>query len=301
MKAVQKQINDFLTELSDEHRLSTNTLDAYRSDLGQYSSFLKEKEGCSSWSEVSELADVNYLYWLRDMGNSSTTIARKAASVRGFHRFLLRNHLAETDPTIAMQVPKSENKPRAVLSIEEMNTLLSHSDQKTDIGIRDRAMLELLYATGMRVSELIHLNVQDLDLTLGFVRCGGTSRNERIIPIGEPARQALEVYIAEVRNKVKTGQDHQTLFLNRQKKELTRQGVWKILKQSAERAGIRPSFSPEMIRQSLAAHLIERGADFESVDELMGRENTYVTRRFPNRPKHQLKEVYSRCHPRAAL
>ncbi|WP_239984843.1 tyrosine-type recombinase/integrase [Sporolactobacillus pectinivorans] len=298
---MQEQIDDFLTELSNEHRLSANTLDAYRSDLKQYAYFLDEKAGFTVWAKVTEIVAANYLYWLKDIGNSSATIARKAASIRNFHHFLCRNHFADTDPTITMEVPKIKIQPPKVLTIEEVKTLLNAADQKSDTGKRDRAMLELLYATGMRVSELIRLDIHDLNLNLGFVSCKGTRGKERIIPIGVPSQKALAIYITAVRNKQQIDSGEQPLFFNRQKKRLTRQGVWKILKQNATLGGIRTPLSPETLRQTLAAHLLERGADLESVEELMGREKTLAARRFPGRAKRPLRDIYSRFHPRATM
>lgn len=299
MRSMQEQLNDFLNGLKRERGLSMNTLDAYRRDLIQYIDFLKTEAGCRFWTQVTEIHVMKYLYWLRDKGSAPATLARKAAAVRGFHRFLLRKHQTDRDPSYAIEVPRVEPKYPSILSVGEIETLLDAPDKGSDAGRRDRAMLELLYATGMRVSELVLLDLNDLNLTMGFVRCSAGKGSERVIPLGSKARQAVQLYITEVREKTDRCSDRQALFLNHQGRRITRQGFWKILKRYAQETGIGASLSPETLRHSLEAHLLENGADPESVEELMGRTDKLASQRYPRPAKERLKDVYARCHPRA--
>lgn len=292
-------LNGFLKELEQERGLSANTLHAYRRDLKQYMTFLTDQEKCTDWPDVTEVAVAKYLYRLRDMGSASSTIARKISVVRGLHRYLLRHRYVKSDPAYTLETPVVLQKPPDILSSEQVERLLCTPDAEAESGIRDRAILELLYATGMRVTELVQLNMTDLNLDLGFVRCsGGKGRNERIIPLGTPSRKALAAYIQKVRHQAGTGQED-ALFCNMRGGRLTRQGIWKILKNYAEKADIGFSMSPETLRHTLAAHMLENGADTLSVDELLGRESTGIIRRFPRLEKRHLKDVYARYHPRA--
>jgi integrase/recombinase XerD len=296
MRALQEQIDHFLTELSSRHRLSPNTADAYRRDLRLYLRFLHETCGIRSWSEVTELVLMRYLYRLRDQKRSTATIARKMVSIRSFHHYLTRHRLQSTDPSVSVRAPKTPRRAADILTVTEIDRMIDAAAGEGPEAIRDRAMLEMLYATGMRVSELVGLMLDDLNLTLGFVRCRGTRGKERIVPIGAPAREAAERYITAVR-RAEPGEQH--VFLNVRKRGLTRQGVWKIIKKYATKANIERPLSPETIRQSLTAHLLERGADAESVEELMGRSTPPLYERFPNRMKPRLQDVYAHCHPRA--
>lgn len=296
---MQEKMNEFLDGLKHERGLSENTLEAYRRDLTQYGAFLTSEAGCRSWSFVTEVDVMKYLYWLRDKGSAPATLARKAAAVRGFHRFLLRNHHMDHDPSYAIEVPKVERKYPQVLSVKEIDLLLEAPDAETDGGLRDRAMMELLYATGMRVSELILLDTDDLNLPIGFVSCHGGKGSERVIPLGRQAQRTVKLYIAEARKKLNARQDEQALFLNRQGRRMTRQGFWKIIKHYARKAGIGIPMSPETLRHSLEAHMLENGADLESVEELMGRSEKLVSQRYPRPAKQRLQDVYKRYHPRA--
>ncbi|GGL46677.1 tyrosine recombinase [Sporolactobacillus putidus] len=296
---MQEKLNEFLDGLKHERGLSVNTLVAYRRDLAQYINFLNDEAGCHLWSQVTEVDVMKYLYWLKDKGSAPATLARKAAAVRGFHRFLLRNHQTDRDPSYAMEVPKVEQKLPQILSVSAVETLLGAPDEETESGCRDRAMLELLYATGMRVSELVLLDLDDLNLSMGFVRCSTGKGSERVIPLGRQARQTMKTYITEVRKRVNGFQDEQALFLNRQGRRITRQGFWKLLKQYARQTGIGESLSPETLRHSLEAHMLENGADPESVEELMGRMDKLASQRYPRPAKQRLKDVYARFHPRA--
>jgi integrase/recombinase XerD len=296
---LKKQLDDFLSVLIQERGLSENTIEAYRGDLYQYLDFLIKNTDCTIWTDVTDLTVMKYLYYLKDQGNAASTLARKAAAVRGFHRHLLRSHQVNHDPSFSMDLPKVEKKPLpSMLTVKQTEQLLAAPDTQTALGRRDKAMMEVLYATGMRVSECIHLNREDLSLELEFIRCVGKKGSERILPLNQPAIQALESYLS-LSDEPKESHLGQPLFMNRLDNRLTRQGIWKIIKHYAELADISIQMSPETLRHSLTAHLLQNGADLEFVDELMGRANNSAAMRYPRPNRLPLKEVYARFHPRA--
>lgn len=296
---MQEQTDAFLHYLDQERGLSQNTVAAYRRDLKQYVEFLQSEAACTSWETVTEMTITKYLYWLKDRGNAAATLARKIAAVRGFHQFLLRSHQLDDDPSYAIQVPKTVRKLPQVLTIREVEALLNTPDNKTAAGKRDKAMLEMLYATGIRVSELVQLNLEDIHLSMGFLHCLGKKGNERIIPLGKWAREATSRYVNDARDEFSPEADEAALFLNHHGHRLTRQGFWKILKQLARDAGIQMSITPQMLRHSFAAHLLENGADLQSVQELLGHADISTTQIYAHVIKHRLKDVYTMYHPRA--
>ncbi|WP_353947896.1 tyrosine-type recombinase/integrase [Sporolactobacillus sp. Y61] len=293
-----KEANEYLEALQQERRLTDNTLSAYQRDLKQYVDFLTREVHCSAWADVSEVSVMKYFYWLRDRHRASATVARKASAVRGLHRYLYRYKKADTDPAYAIVLPGVERTPPEILSDEEVDRLLSAPDSDTGSGKRDQAMLELLYATGIRASELINLNLSDLNLQLGFVRCKGIRGNERVIPLGQSAKHALHIYLNDVRKAQEDRLENSPLFLNNRHRRLTRQGVWKILKNYGSLTGIGSTLSPETLRNTLTARMLENGADMASVDEIMGREHSLALNRYPRRSNSRLRDVYVRFHPR---
>ncbi|MCO7176646.1 tyrosine-type recombinase/integrase [Sporolactobacillus kofuensis] len=297
---MKKQLDDFLAVLIKDRGLSKNTIEAYRNDLHQYLDYLIYQEHCTAWENVTDLVVIKYLYYLKDRGNATTTQARKAAAVRGFHRYLLRNHQMTHDPAYTLEIPNVEPRTLStLLTIDQVNKLLKAPDSSTKLGRRDRAMLELLYATGMRVSECIQLNREHVNLELEFVQCvGGKKGSERIIPLNPPAIEALDQYMNMDHESAEEEKAEQPLFINRLNRRLTRQGVWKILKHNAEIAGLAISLSPETLRQSLTAHLLQNGASLEFIDELLGRSPSSTVLRYslPKRPP--LKKLYASFHPR---
>lgn len=297
MEKLQEQVTAFLNELSEQQHLSVNTIDAYRNDIAQYMYFLSNQQGCSEWLNVDDLMVRKYFYWIQDQGSAAATVARKATAVRRFHRYLVGCHIRPDDPTYSMDTPKVTLHHLEVLTYPQIEQLLDAPDSGTPTGCRDLAMLELLYATGMHVSELIQLNLNDVHLDMGFVHCGGKKGRERILPIGKKAETALRHYIEDGRENVP--EDECALFVNRRCRRLSRQGIWKILKQYAAIAGINQQLSPETLRQSLAAHLLENGADLLSVEMLMGRTSTLFAQRFSHTAKPLLKDFYRLYHPRA--
>ncbi|KPC99385.1 Tyrosine recombinase XerD [Geobacillus sp. BCO2] len=223
------------------------------------------------------------------------------ASIRSFHQFLLREKIAAQDPTVHIETPQFERTLPKVLSVEEVEALLAAPQVSTPFGLRDKAMLELLYATGMRVSELVQLNLSDVHLTMGFVRCYGKGRKERIVPIGRMAIEALAHYLEHGRPQLVNPRRRATeaLFLNHYGQRLTRQGFWKILKRLAKEAGIEKELTPHTLRHSFATHLLENGADLRAVQELLGHADISTTQMYTHVTKTRLKDVYKQYHPRA--
>lgn len=243
---------------------------------------------------------MQFLSCLKDEGKSARTIARHIASIRSFHHFLILDKIVDHDPTVHIETPHPELKLPKVLNTDEVDTLLNTPDLTTTLGLRDKAMLELMYATGMRVSELVNLNINDVHLSLGFVRCLGKGNKERIIPIGKMATEALKGYLEKARPKL-INQKNKTdsLFMNHHGQRLSRQGFWKILKQMAVKAGIEKELTPHTLRHSFATHLLENGADLRSVQELLGHSDISTTQIYTHVTKTRLKDVYNQFHPRA--
>ncbi|MGB8000027.1 MAG: site-specific tyrosine recombinase XerD [Anaerobacillus sp.] len=296
---MEDQVQDFLHYLIVERSLSKNTLDAYRRDLAQYSKHLNEKEALSSFQEVRRTHIVNYLYELKDQGKASTTIARNIASIRSFHQFLLREKAVDQDPSVHIETPKTERKLPKILSTSEVEQLLEAPDYSTPFGKRDRAMLEVLYATGLRVTELVDLKTEDIHLTMGFIRTIGKGNKERIVPLGSMAREALTTYLGEGRGQMMKRNKTDFLFLNHRGERLSRQGFWKILKKLAVKANIVKPLTPHTLRHSFATHLLENGADLRAVQELLGHADISTTQIYTHVTKARLKDIYSTYHPRA--
>lgn len=296
---MEDHVQDFLHYLIVERSLSKNTLDAYRRDLAQYVVHLKEKEALGSLNEVRRVHIVNYLYELKDDGKASTTIARNIASIRSFHQFLLREKAVDQDPSVHIETPKTERKLPKILSTTEVEELLEAPDYSTPFGKRDRAMLEVLYATGLRVSELVDLQMEDVHLTMGFIRTIGKGNKERIVPLGKMARDALTTYLDEGRPQLMKQKKTDMLFLNHRGERLSRQGFWKMLKKLAIKANIVKPLTPHTLRHSFATHLLENGADLRAVQELLGHADISTTQIYTHVTKTRLKDIYSTYHPRA--
>ena len=297
---MEDQLKDFIHFLIVEKGLAKNTIVSYERDLKSYIKYFRNVEQLKSFNEVERIHIIHFLGHLKEQGKSSRTLARHVASIRAFHQFLLRERVSDHDPSVHIETPKLERTLPKVLNLEEVETLLDSPDAKDHYGIRDKAMLELLYATGIRVSELIGLQTGDVHLTMGFVRCIGKGNKERIIPIGKTALAALEHYVNNGRSHFisKKNHDH-ALFLNHHGKQLTRQGFWKILKKLARDAGIEKDLTPHTLRHSFATHLLENGADIRAVQEMLGHSDISTTQIYTHVTKTRLKDVYSKFHPRA--
>ncbi|MDD2190305.1 MAG: site-specific tyrosine recombinase XerD [Eubacteriales bacterium] len=296
---MDKFLMDFIEYLTIEKEMSQNSLDAYRRDVREFERIIREKQNLSL-REASKTEIVSYLLQLKNEGKSAATINRKIASLRAFYNFITeKNHIAE-NPVANIKSPKIERKAIDYLTIEEIENLLSTPDD-TIKGSRDRAILELLYATGIRVSELVEMNVEDVNLRMGFVTCTGEHGKARIIPMGRPSRSAVEEYIFEIRPKYikDTEKAEKALFLNFSGERLTRQGLWKIMKEYAKGAGIEHKLTPQVLRNSFAVHMIQNGADVKSLQELLGHEDISATQIYLSVSKNRIKEVYDKAHPRA--
>ena len=289
---------EFVAYLQKEKRMSKNTLEAYKRDVLGLIAFL-ESRGNHNVLETSSTDIVAYLHNLKGMGKSAATVNRKLASLRSFFNYLMKTGQVKENPTAGIKSPKIEHKELEFLSIEEIDKLLDTPDD-TLKGRRDKAILEVLYATGIKVSELIEANVDDVNFRMGFITCAQTSSRARIVPLGRPARAALEDYVYDVRGKlIKDNKGEKALFVNYYGKRITRQGLWKMLKEYGEKAGIEHKLTPNIIRNSFAVHMLQNGADLKSLQELMGHEDITATQVYLSATKNRIKDVYDKAHPRA--
>ncbi|MBO9541708.1 site-specific tyrosine recombinase XerD [bacterium] len=291
---MHQHVSEFIDFLSVERGLSEHTLSAYHNDLRQYMDFLKA-HGIDGWSQTTRMTITGFTKELRERGLASSSIARKIAALKSFYQFLVREHLIERDPSIEVERPKTARYLPKVLNQSEITRLVEHP---TDL--RDRAILELLYAGGLRVSELTRVNVQDVNLTTGYVRCFGKGSKERLVPINQAAIKALGAYMEDVRPKLKGRSPERALFLNYAGRRLTRQGIWKVVKEAAQGAGITKEITPHTLRHSFATHLIENGADLRSVQEMLGHADISTTQLYTHISKRRMKEVYNAAHRRVS-
>ncbi|RHW39423.1 site-specific tyrosine recombinase XerD [Lysinibacillus yapensis] len=300
MQEAKEAILDYLHFLRVERQLSDNTLMSYRRDLESYVEHIHTQQALTSLNEVERTNILLHLETLRNTGISARTIARHISSIRSFHQFLLREKITEKDPTVHLEMPQIEQKLPKVLSIEEVEALIQAPDRNKPQGVRDMAMLELLYGTGMRISELIGLNLDDVHLTMGFVRVFGKGGKERIVPLGKNAIHAVNQYLQNARSTLQgTYPKTEAFFINRRGKRLTRQGCWKLLKEHAANAKIQKEITPHILRHSFATHLIENGADLRAVQEMLGHADISTTQVYTHISKTRLSEVYKQFHPRA--
>lgn len=295
---MQETLTDFFHYLKVERGLSENTLQSYNRDLSQYSAFLKKNCHLDQWEAVNRSHVLQFLYELNDKDKSSATISRALSSIRLFHQFLVREDYTTTDASLHIDSPKKERKLPKVLSTSDVDKLLS---LRTDgpLGMRNRAMLEMLYATGLRVSELMSLKLGDLHLTMGFVRCFGKGQKERIVPLGNMARTAVEEYLDYGRPELVKRKTTDYLFVNLRGDPLTRQGFWKVLKTVAVQAGVEKEITPHTLRHSFATHLLENGADLRAVQEMLGHADISTTQIYTHVTKTRLMDIYQSYHPRA--
>ncbi len=292
------EIEDFIHYIQIERGLSHNTLEAYRRDLNKYLSYLNEIELITKWEEVDHALATRFLYHLNDHGAKSTTISRTLSSLRKFHQFLVMERIVAVDPTIHIESPKKARHLPKVLSAEEVDQLLAIQTDDP-LSIRNKAMVETLYATGLRVSELVDLTINDLHLMMGFIRCFGKGGKERIVPLGDIAKEAIEFYLDSSREFLVKGKAVDALFVNHHGRPLSRQGFWKILKTLASESGIKKNITPHMLRHSFATHLLENGADLRSVQEMLGHADISTTQIYTHVSRKRLKDIYSQHHPRA--
>jgi integrase/recombinase XerD len=289
---VQRALDLFLDHLALERGLAHNSIAAYRRDVTGHLGFLGEI-GVASVRDADESHLLRYLSRLRKAGAAPSTVLRKLSAVRSFYRFLLREQIIASEPAANLESHRLEARLPGVLSLEEVEAMLAKPDLSTARGLRDRALLEMLYATGLRVSELTQLEVGDVNLKLGFVRCMGKGSRERIVPLGRKAIDALERYLA-VRKA-----DSPALFPGRRGGKMTRVACWMIVKRYAALAGIASRVSPHTLRHSFATHLLERGADLRAIQEMLGHADISTTEIYTHVSADHLREVYQSTHPRA--
>ncbi len=289
--------DQYLNYLLVEKGLSSKTLDSYGSDMAMYLSFLVE-------NKINNIADADtpvilkHLISMRDAGLGARSRARHLVTIRGFYRFLVQEKRLKHDPTRLIDLPKSGLKLPDVLSVEEVKLLLSIPDTNTPVGSRDAAMIELLYAAGLRVSELINLKLQDVNLEAGFVRVFGKGSKERVVPIGLFAKQRIDDYLKTARPLILKNIPSRYLFVARAGKPMTRQGFWKLIKRYALKAGFNKRITPHSLRHSFASHLLEGGADLRAVQLMLGHVDISTTQIYTHVAREHLKKIHKKFHPR---
>lgn len=290
-------VGKYVNYLEERKHLAFNTLQSYKRDIEQYILYLHELDH-NTIMNTNKTTIIAYLLYLQKKGRATSTISRNLASIRSFYQYLSKNKIIENDPTVELESPKVEKKLPQILSTQEVELLLEQP-KCTDLkGYRDKAMLELLYATGIRVSELINLNIHDINFDVGFVKCNKGNK-ERIIPIGSLALKALQNYTNKARKNMVKNNDEKALFVNVNGSRLTRQGFWKIIKQYKNQAKIGKEITPHTLRHSFAAHLLDNGADLRSIQEMLGHSDISSTQVYAQIARNRIKEVYKKTHPRA--
>lgn len=296
---MKNHLHSFIQYLSFERKLASNTLESYERDLVHYMEYIG-RQGIQSVEDTGKIHIVQYLQELEQLGRAPATISRNVVSIRAFYQYLVKDSLIVQDPSLHMETPKLEKRLPKVLTVAEAARLLDAPETVTASGMRDKAMLELLYATGIRVSELISLNVEHVNVQLGFIHCIGKRSKERIIPLGRIAAACLGDYMESTRPLLlRHDPTEEALFINHLGTRLTRQGFWKIMKRYAREAGIDTEITPHTLRHSFATHLLENGADLRSVQEMLGHADISTTQVYAHVTKSRLKEIYDRAHPRA--
>ena len=296
---MQDNLEDYLRYAQVERGLSNNTVASYRQDLNEYFNFL-ETDHQKTW-EVEALEVDAFLAHLRDQGKATSSISRMLSSLRKFYQWLLRQDIIERDPLVKIDSPKKEKRLPLALSESEIDSLLSQPNDEKDLGLRDRAILETLYATGMRVSELINLKMSDLHQEIKLVKVLGKGSKERLVPISDVALSWIDKYDKQVREKMimKNGVFSDIIFLNARGNKLTRQAVWQLIKKYCQKAGITKNVTPHTLRHTFATHLLENGADLRVVQELLGHSDITTTQIYTNLTQKHIMEVYKNSHPRA--
>lgn len=293
---MEKLFKKFLVSL-EERNLSKNTIESYHRDIKQFSTYIEESFQMADIKACSSTLIISYMLQMQKKKTSPATIARKLASIKAYYGYLFNNREIESNPTLSIKAPKAEKKLPEILTIEEIETLLDQPDNSY-IGLRDKAIFEIMYASGVKVSELVALNIKDINLKMGYIKCRCETEESRLIPIGTHAIAALENYMNESRNQL-TSVDEAALFVNYNGNRLSRQGLWKMIKRHSASGGIIKSITPYTLRHSFATHLIQNGADLKSVQEMMGHSDISVTQKYIEISKQKIKDVYNRAHPRA--
>lgn len=294
---MKELIDSFLDYLSVERALAKNTILAYRQDLNIYLNFIS-KRGIEILSKVTKTDIVDFMFSQKDSGVSPTSISRRLAAIRMFHRFLARERILKSDPTTLIDSPKLWKKVPDTLSLNEVEALIAAPQVRDHQGARDKAILETLYATGMRVSESCDLKTNNVNLDIGFLRCIGKGNKERIIPLGKKAIHSINRYLEFSRPYFLKSKTSEHLFISRSGAKLSRQSIWKLIKRYAKEAKIKKPIKVHTLRHSFATHLLERGADLRSVQEMLGHSNISTTQIYTHIDKERLKSIHKQFHPR---
>jgi len=294
---MRELIDVFLNYLSVERGLSRNTIISYREDLNSYLRFL-ESRSVDALSKTTKSDITSFMLSQKDRGIAANSIARRLAAIKSFYRFLVRERVLKSDPSSLVDTPKLWKKIPETLSLNEVDALINQPNIRNTQGIRDKAILETLYATGMRVSEAVNLKLDNVNLDVGFLRCIGKGNKERVIPIGAKAVNSLKRYLGNSRQALLNKKESEFLFLNRFGKKISRQSLWKVIKKYARQARIKKPIWPHTLRHSFATHLLERGADLRSVQEMLGHSNISTTQIYTHINKDRLKTIHKMFHPR---
>ena len=293
---MEKQLKIFFDFLENEKKASNNTLQSYKRDIKQYENYLNLNG--KEYSKVTNKDMSEYIEHLKEIGKKPSTISRNIASIRSFYQYEVKNKNIKEDPTEGIQSPKVEKRVPSILTSNEVSLLLEQPKDSDLKGIRDKAMLEFAYATGMRVTEIISLNVEDVNLEEGYVLCKNGSKN-RTIPIGNLSLKALKEYVNNARNVLIKNEETKALFVNVNGSRLTRQGFWKIIKYYKEQAHIAKEITPHVLRHSFATHLLQNGADLKSIQAMLGHSDILSTQVYMQFQDDSLKDIYRKAHPRA--
>lgn len=293
---MEERIQSFITYLHNVKNTSRNTELSYERDLCKLKNFL-QAQGIFRAEDITATALNAYIRYLEKEGFKAATISRNIASVKAFFHYLVKTEIVKTDLSENLKAPRVEKKMPGILSMEEIERLLEQPGEENPKEIRDKAMLELLYATGIRVSELISLKVTDVNMQMGYIICHDRTK-ERAVPFGSKAREALTAYFFKARSGMVSDPKEDTLFVNCSGNPMSRQGFWKLVKHYAQRAGITEEITPHTLRHSFAAHLVANGADLKSVQEMLGHSDISTTQIYATINQNHIREVYAKAHPR---
>jgi len=293
---MEKQLKLFYDFLENDKKLSNNTLQSYKRDLKQFEAYVESNKHNYKKMTADDIKE--YIKYLHENGKKASTISRCLASIRSFYQYEVKNSKVKTDPTEGIQSPKIEKRVPSVLTSKEVELLLEQPKDVDLKGIRDKAMLEFAYATGMRVTEIISLNIEDINLEEGYVLCK-TNSKQRTIPLGTLSLKALKEYIENARDILIKDEEERSLFVNINGKRLTRQGFWKIIKYYKEQAHITKDITPHVLRHSFATHLLQNGADLKAIQSMLGHSDISSTQIYMQFQDEGIKDIYKKAHPRA--
>lgn len=298
----REPFDEYLVHLKIERDLAENSIVSYQRDIEKYIQYL-EAEKVTDWNNIDRYDIVLFLQKLKEEGISNNSVIRMTSSLRQFHQYLRQERMTEQDPMQYVETPKKAEVLPKVLSIDEVDKLLQTPDTEKPIGLRDRALLEVMYATGLRISELVELKLSELHLSMGFIQTIGKGNKERILPVGGEAVNWLNEYLMDSRPifAKRAVEESPYVFLNARGGGLSRQGVWKNLNKTVQQSGIKQNVSPHMLRHSFATHLLENGADLRIVQELLGHSDISTTQIYTHITKTRMKDIYDQYHPRAHI